>query len=1292
MRTAMTRSNFFGRFISTIVLAGGLLCFMSGCGIIYGLQDGEEQEDSDQADVGVSEDVDAAEQNVDTGEDPTEKDVEGQRDTGPTDVAPERDATQDDTGEEPEQIEAPEQFTVSAGDHSDYVEVSWGEVDQATGYRIVRDGSTIAEVPAAQTSYQDNEAAEPAPVGNPENVMATQGAFVDRVELTWAPPELTTGTTHYYAVEAFDAEDTARSDEMQGYRGAYPIEGYEVRIDGNEWSSVGENLQYTDHDIQGTQLANIGTAEATQGLEHTVALSLPDLEVTQPEPSSYEIRAYDERGSGPGSTAVEGYTSEQEPDFQWQWAEEDEDQAYQDISDADAQDDVDESAPVDGSSRYYRCKITLGETAEFSGAASGHRQPLQPPSQVTATEGTDDDHVAISWEEVEEADQYRIYRNGTPVNIVNAPETSYDDSDVSAGKVGAPSEVSATTDDHEEVHITWEPPTDNEYEKHEYEVASIHLGEDYESALSEHDVGYAGAPQMTGDYEISIDEQNWIATDADDEHVDEDAPAPELDPGVAQASSGTFPDKVVLQLNGAESVETPVGYRVRALTDGDPGSASETVYGARDGGTLTYQWERSAGEEDTDYSAIEGATSATYEDTEAPGFEGPRYYRCQVGTEVLSPEPSEADEGFVGDASLGTWNFFSYGSTNDYAAPPVGSTLVVRTDEQGNVFVGTNTELGVFDGEEWSIYEQTNSPVTGASDIVADDTDDFWIRSGGRLLHFEDSSWTIYEDDEEGLPGKFIRHIARDGEEFPAVVTRDEGLFRHDGQEWNKVPIPAEFDFSFSDPIPSFIADDDGGFWFATSSFSVDSVIAHYHEGNWEEHTAENSPFDPDDRAEALGIDGDGKTWVGFGSIGVEPLTYDEEDGWEAVPSDSNTPTDVRTLAFDHTDGVVYAGARGSGLRVLTQFGWTSFTAGSTGELLASSISSMDVETNDRLLWMGYESQPALTTLEMDDTPEFNHIHPSTDGLAATGVQTLTSDSEGNIWVGTKEGVSSYDGSQWTTYSHTNSGLEMNESYGGRGVNAIFETSDGSIWIGTEHRGVSRVDGNDWATFKPGNSDLGARSVRAIAEGSDGSIWTGHVHPYWSSSEIGLSRYEGGEWSTYETSDGLAASDVSAVVVDEDGLLWAASPEDGLTTFDGSEWQIVDSSNSFLPPDFDTIGHMEIDDGGSIWFATAAGIFEFHGDDVFDQGDWTAFTPISSALPENEVRDLTIDVHGNIWARTASSVGRLSADGGTWDEISPDDTPLLRSTTEALHATNKGEVWFGHLFAGNHGLIRLTFP
>jgi len=149
---------------------------------------------------------------------------------------------------------------------------------------------------------------------------------------------------------------------------------------------------------------------------------------------------------------------------------------------------------------------------------------------------------------------------------------------------------------------------------------------------------------------------------------DTGADAPTITPGSALASDGEYTEHVALSLSGQSvSYGTVHVYKVRAKNAVGESEDSLTDTGFRGKGTLTYQWQRSAADSDANYSNINGATTPSYNDTEAPADGSGRYYRCVINATGASQQISTSDRGyrlFTEFEYVGTGTF-AYSGTAD---------------------------------------------------------------------------------------------------------------------------------------------------------------------------------------------------------------------------------------------------------------------------------------------------------------------------------------------------------------------------------------------------------------------------------------------------------------------------------------------------------------------------------------------------------------------------------------------------------------------------------------------------
>jgi ligand-binding sensor domain-containing protein len=85
-------------------------------------------------------------------------------------------------------------------------------------------------------------------------------------------------------------------------------------------------------------------------------------------------------------------------------------------------------------------------------------------------------------------------------------------------------------------------------------------------------------------------------------------------------------------------------------------------------------------------------------------------------------------------------------------------------------------------------------------------------------------------------------------------------------------------------------------------------------------------------------------------------------------------------------------------------------------------------------------------------------VYNNEDGLADNFVQVINSDGKGNIWFGTKNGVSVFDGTKWSSYKVEN-GLASNN------VLSIAIDKNGVIWFGTDN-GVTKMSNGKFISYQ----------------------------------------------------------------------------------------------------------------------------------------------------------------------------------------------------------------------------------
>ena len=81
--------------------------------------------------------------------------------------------------------------------------------------------------------------------------------------------------------------------------------------------------------------------------------------------------------------------------------------------------------------------------------------------------------------------------------------------------------------------------------------------------------------------------------------------------------------------------------------------------------------------------------------------------------------------------------------------------------------------------------------------------------------------------------------------------------------------------------------------------------------------------------------------------------------------------------------------------------------------------------------------------------------------------------------------MAEFDGTNWTVYDTTNSGLPNND------VEVLTIDGGGNKWIGTGGGGLAKFDGTNWTVYDESNSGLPSNIVQTIAIDDNGNKWVG---------------------------------------------------------------------------------------------------------------------------------------------------------------------------------------------------------
>jgi len=225
-------------------------------------------------------------------------------------------------------------------------------------------------------------------------------------------------------------------------------------------------------------------------------------------------------------------------------------------------------------------------------------------------------------------------------------------------------------------------------------------------------------------------------------------------------------------------------------------------------------------------------------------------------------------------------------------------------------------------------------------------------------------------------------------------------------------------------------------------------------------------------------------------------------------------------------------------------------------------------------------------------------------------------------------------------------------------------------------------NGGIWQTYDATDGLPGG--VECLLQDRQGYLWLGTS--VGKDTGTGLCRYDGAEFITYTTDDGLADNRVTCICEDHLGRLWLGTPG-GLSCYDGQQFTNYTTEDGLGDNHVRTIYE---DHRGRLWFG-----FDYAGGGVscfVDVALSHRETPTSppkrsersqrgepcfityttrDGLLDNEVYDIIVDREGNLWFAHAHS-GLTCFDPETVQ-------PLTRTpVSQTLIQGKKGHIWFGN--------------
>ncbi len=223
------------------------------------------------------------------------------------------------------------------------------------------------------------------------------------------------------------------------------------------------------------------------------------------------------------------------------------------------------------------------------------------------------------------------------------------------------------------------------------------------------------------------------------------------------------------------------------------------------------------------------------------------------------------------------------------------------------------------------------------------------------------------------------------------------------------------------------------------------------------------------------------------------------------------------------------------------------------------------------------------------------------------------------------------------------------------------------IVIGTTDGGVVLYDGANWRQLDVDRSVLSTNRVQAVLVDQDGLIWAG--------TDVGLFRLnrdgEGAGYRRANTNNGIGSDNVQSLAGRQSSsVLWMAHPEQGASRFTGQNWGRYRPDNSSLPSSDVRDLRMVAEAQGRLWFATA------NGAALYDEGaeTWAVYNTGNSKIASNDLTAVEVDTGGALWFGTADAGVSRTLNLVAWESFTTTQGLGSNEVRDILVASS-GTVW-----------------
>jgi ligand-binding sensor domain-containing protein/class 3 adenylate cyclase len=539
-------------------------------------------------------------------------------------------------------------------------------------------------------------------------------------------------------------------------------------------------------------------------------------------------------------------------------------------------------------------------------------------------------------------------------------------------------------------------------------------------------------------------------------------------------------------------------------------------------------------------------------------------------------------------------------------------------------------------------------PISNVRDLFHDSRGYLWIATDLGVMKYDGKNLSVFSK-KEGLSGNLVWGIYEDSKGNMWFTTLDGGITKYDGYSFYHL---TESEGLISNRVLSAIEDNESNMWFGSDG----GGLVKFSNNHITIYTSNEGL--PTDYFFKISKDNSGNLWIA--SNGAGTIRYDGKR-FSLLPKQIVGNNPYNFVALHDSKNKLWVGTYNGGLYRITDNHITHYSK-SEG-FIGNSIRTLS-EDKEGNIWVGTTN--GLAKIKDDIMQTFTQ----NDGLNGNSITSLSFDIERNLWLGSINGISILNPRSFRQYDLSE--FIQNSTNDDIKISSILSEGN-KLWLGT-NKGFIKKEADHYEYTRLLDEKTSSRGIRALVKDKKGVLWLGN--------DFGLISYDGKIYTSYESLSlakgiGLGKKYIRTLFSDRQGNLWIGSNGGGISIFDGQRVRVIDtqegiSSNNISAITQDNLGRMIVGtDGGGI---------------ILIDGNQFINITEKEGLSSNGIRSIAVDNNNYLWIGT-DRYGLTIFDGKVFYTIN-EESGLSGNHVYSIMKSAENSLWV----TTNKGITKIEIP